>query len=130
VQDPTEEACGVSRKGIAAAGLSAIALAASGCSGGSESEVEKFPASFEDLYGSPDNEATWYRHVTGTRMADDGYFKITTDLGPENDEESEMSGKVICGAASKLALDLGELGDGITGVIVIGSDGGMVVGCA
>jgi hypothetical protein len=120
----------VSRKAIAVAGLSAIAIAASGCSGGSESEVEKFPASFEDRYGNSDNEATWYRHVTGTRMRDDGFFMITTDLGPETEESELMSGKVICGAASKLALDLGQLGDGIKGVIVIGSDGGAVVGCA
>lgn len=119
----------MSPKAIAVAGLSAIAIAASGCGGGSESEAEKFPASFEERYGSPENEATWYRHVTGMRLRDDGYFTIRTDLGPENEEASE-SGKVICRAASTLALDLGQLGDGIKGVIVIGSDGGMVVGCA
>ena len=120
----------MSPRAIAVAGLSAIAIAASGCSGGSESEAEKFRASFEERYGSPENEATWYRHITGMRMGDDGYFKIRTDLGPENEEGSVMSGKVICRAASKLALDSGQLGDGIKGVIVIGSDGGMVVGCA
>ena len=115
---------------IAVSGLSSLAIAASGCSGGSESEGEKFPASFEDRYGNSDNEATWYRHVTGTWMGDDGFFKIRTDLGPETEEGAEMSGKVICRAASGLALELGQLGDGIKGVIVIGSDGGAVVGCA
>jgi hypothetical protein len=119
----------MARRAIGLVGLSALVVAASSCSGGSESEVEKFPASFEDRYGNSDNEATWYRHVTGTRMGDDGYFKITTDLGPES-EGSEMSGKVICRAASTLALDAGQLGDGIKGVIVIGSDGGAIVGCA
>ena len=118
----------MSLRAIVVAGLGAIAIAASGCSGGSESEAEKFRASFEERYGSPENEATWYRHITGMRMGDDGFFKITTDLGPEN-EGSEMSG-VICGAASKLALDLGELGDGIKGVIVVDSDGVQLVGCA
>ena len=115
----------VSPKAIAVAGLSAIALAAGGCSGGSESEAEKFRASFEERYGSPENEATWYRHITGMRMGDDGYFKITTDLNEANDTAG-----TICGAASKLALELGELGDGIEGVIVMGSDGVELGGCA
>ncbi|MDH4104148.1 MAG: hypothetical protein OEW52_11055 [Thermoleophilia bacterium] len=120
----------MSPKAIAVAGLSALALAASGCSGGSESEAEKFRASFEERYGSPENEATWYRHITGLRMGDDGYFKITTDLGPENEEGSVMSGTVICRAASTLALELGVLGDEIRGVNVKGRDGGGLVGCA
>ena len=115
----------VSRKAIAVTGLSALAIAAGGCSGGSESEAEKFPATFEERYGSPENEATWYRHITGLRMGDDGYFRITTDLNGGNDTWG-----TICGAASKLALDLGELGDGIKGVILIDSDGVEVGGCA
>lgn len=118
----------MSLKAIAVAGLSAIAIAASGCGGGSESEAEKFRASFEERYGSPENEATWYRHITGMRMGDDGYLRITTDLAPES-EWSETSG-VICGAASKLALDLGVLGDGIEGVYMVGSDGVQLGGCA
>jgi hypothetical protein len=124
----------VSPKAIAVAGLSAIAIAASGCGGGSESEAEKFPASFEERYGSPENEATWYRHVTATRMRDDGVFIITTDLGPESawDGESARSNTsgVICGAASKLALDLGVLGDEIKSVNVKGRGGVGLVGCA
>ena len=112
----------VSLKAIAVAGLSAIAIAiaASGCSGDSDGEAEsisKFSAAFEERFGSPGNEAPWYQHITA-RMGDDGYFKITTDLNEWNDTAG-----VICGAASTLALDLGELGDGIKGVIVTDSGG-------
>jgi hypothetical protein len=124
----------VSPKAIAVAGLSALALAASGCSGDSESEAEKFPASFEERYGSSENEATWYRHITATRMGDDGVFIITTDLGPESrwngEETSSNTSAVICGAASKLALELGVLGDEIPGVNVKGRGGGGLISCA
>ena len=124
---PDLGACLVSLKATAVAGLSAIAIAASGCSGDSDSEAEsisKFSAAFEERFGSPGNEAPWYQHITA-RMGDDGYFKITTDLNEWNDTAG-----VICGAASTLALDLGELGDGIKGVIVTDSDGVELGGCA
>ena len=111
----------VSRKAIAVAGLSAIALAASGCGGGSESEAEKFRAAFKKNFG----EAPWYHHITGMEVAD-GRLKITTDLDSGSDWET--AGGPHCGVALRFAFDH-EVGDGIDVVIIIGSDGSELGGC-
>jgi len=50
----------VSPKAIAVAGLIAIAIAASGCSGDSDPEAE-FRAAFEKEFSA----APWYHHITG-----------------------------------------------------------------
>lgn len=70
----------VSGKAIAVIGLSALALAASGCGGGSESEVEKFASSFEERFG----ETSWYGHITGMKLSS-GNLEITTDLDSPSD---------------------------------------------
>ena len=54
----------MSPKAIAVAGLSAIAIAASGCSGDSDPEAE-FRAAFKKSFG----EAPWYHHITGMEVA-------------------------------------------------------------
>ena len=52
----------MSPKAIAVAGLSAIAIAASGCGGDSDSGAE-LSAAFKKGFG----EAPWYHHVTGVK---------------------------------------------------------------
>ena len=84
----------MSPKAIAVAGLSAIALAAGGCSGDSDAEAESPPATtteqvetqppaqslvnitklraeFKERFGTPPNEAPWYRHITAINWAND-----------------------------------------------------------
>jgi len=196
---PTEEACRVSPKAIAVAGLSAIAIAAGGCtgedgvdtsseaykqgyelvhshgipgdlaSGGSTVDearrackslytawagtpelrtaetkrdydagcddglaslgdppaqsavdVTKLRAEFKERFGTPDNEAPWYRHITAINMGN-RYLEITTDLGPKQGETA----LAICREAAGIALDFG-----IEGAKVKGSDGVGLVGCA
>ena len=67
----------MSPKAIAVAGLSAIAIAASGCSGDSDPEAE-FSAAFKKRFG----EAPWYHHVTGVKMSSEhpNWLEVTTDL--------------------------------------------------
>ena len=121
----------MSRRAVVA-GLSAIAMAASGCGGDSNPEAKfrawfnhvKFRVAFKQSFG----EAPWYHHITGMKAADGGLLGITTDLGPKSD--SETVALTICGAASKIAADLGELGDGIKAVQMTGSDGVELGGCA
>jgi hypothetical protein len=108
----------VSPKAIVVAGLSAIAIAASGCSGDSDPEAE-FRAAFKKSFG----EATWYHHITGMKMAD-GFLEITTDLDPKSDSVS----RTICGTAMHFALDSNA--EGIDGVQMRGSDGVPMGGCA
>ncbi len=129
--------------------LSAIAMAASGCSGDSDAEAEsppaatseqvetqpparptvdisKFRAAFRETFGTPPNERQWYGLITGMKMAG-VWLDIKTKLAPGSAHDNEGA---ICGAAAKLAIDLGLLGNGITGVRVIGSDGVELGGCA
>jgi len=116
--NPTEEACRVSPKAIAVAGLSAIALAASGCGGDSDPEAE-FRAAFKEKFG----EATWYHHITGIEVKDMG-IEITTDLDPKS-----AGWGPICSAAYGLAVD-NETIDGGEGVGLIGRGGVGLGGCA
>ena len=124
--NPTEEACRVSPKAIAVAGLSAIAVAGSGCGG--DSDEVKFRAAFEKKFSA----APWYHHITGIEVKDRG-LEVTTDLGPESawDGESGWSGtsRVICRAAYGVAID-NEGIDGGEGVSVMGRDGVVLGGCA
>lgn len=117
----------MSPKAIAVAGLSALALAASGCGGDSDPEA-KFRAAFEEEFSA----APWYHHVTGIEVKDDG-LKITTDLGPESawdgESESGETSRVICRAAWGVAFD-NEVIDGSEGVSVKGMDGVGLIGCA
>lgn len=133
----------VSRKAIAVAGLSAIALAASGCSEDSDTEAEstpatttehvetqppaqsavdiaKFRAAFKERYGTPDYEAPWWSHITGIRASSvhSPHLVISTDL-----EEIEIGLQgMICHAAFDVARDSGAF-VGIEAVVVKTSDG-------
>ena len=139
----------MSSKAFAVAGLSAIAIAAGGCSGDSDAEAEsppatttgqvetqppaestvniaRFRAAFKKRYETAPSALLWYHHVTGMGMVD-GALEIATDLAPP---DSSSVGPEICQAASNLAIDLGELGDRIKWVSVMGSDGVGLGGCA
>ena len=142
----------MSSKAFAVAGLSAIAIAAGGCSGDSDAEAEsppattteqvetqrpappavdiaKFRAAFKERFGTPGDEASWWGHIIGMKMDYGDYqiLEIATDLAPP---DSSSVGPEICQAASNLAIDLGELGDRIKWVSVMGSDGVGLGGCA
>ena len=83
----------MSPKAIAVAGLSAIALAAGGCSGDSDAEagspvdVTKLRAEFKERFGTPGNEAPWYRRITAINWAN-GQLEVTTDLSPDEYQAS------------------------------------------
>ena len=113
----------MSPKAIAVAGLSAIAIAAGGCSGDSDPEAE-FRAAFKENF----SETTWYPHITGMEVADgsDGRprIEVTTDLAP-GDGEAEGG---LCEAVMNIALDSGAY-DEIAIVKVTGSDGVLLGGC-
>lgn len=103
----------VSPKAIAVAGLSALAIAASGCSGDSDSGAE-VSAAFKERFG----EAPWYQHVTGVNMSSEhsNWLVVTTDV----DEVSDTLQGAICQAG--FSLD-NEVDDRIEAVQVISSDG-------
>ena len=132
---------------IVVSGLSAIAMAASGCLGDSEAEAEsppamttaqvetkppaqsavdiaKFRAAFKEAFG----ERPWYGQITGMKMAG-RTLEIATKLDPGSTHE-DSDGPAICQAGANLAIDFGELGDGIEWVTVLGSDGVGLGSCA
>ena len=138
----------VSRRAVVVVGLSAIALAASGCSGDSEAEAEsppvttteqveteppgqatvdiaEFRAAIEESFGASGYETSWYGHVTGMKMAH-GRLEIATNLDPVRDQETA---RMVCLAAIRFALDT-EVGDGIETAAVFASDGKPLGGCA
>src|SRR6188768_3563329 len=86
---------------IVVAGLSAIAIAASGCSGDSDAEAEspsaatteqvetqppaqprvdiaKFRAAFKETFGTPPDERPWYGLITGMKMAPREIVTVTS----------------------------------------------------
>jgi hypothetical protein len=113
----------VSPKAVAVAGLSAIAIATSGCSGDSDPEAE-FRAAFEKEFSA----APWYPHVTGIKVKDRSgrppQIKVTTDLGPENETAS-----TICSAAINFAFESGAVDEFPEGMVT-GSEGVGLGGCA
>lgn len=135
--------------------LSAIAIAASGCSGDSDVEAEsppattteqvetqrpappavdiaRFRAAFNERFGTPGDEASWWGHITGMKMDYGDYqiLEIATDLGPrEGNLPDNAPSVMICGAAMGFALN-SEAGDGIKGVQMLASDGVALNGCA
>jgi len=104
----------VSREAIAVAGLSAIAIATSGCSGGSESEAEKFRAAFKETFGTPPHERPWYHLITGMKMSS---------------VNSRWLERPAPGRDLRAAMNV-EAGDGIEAVRVMGPDGVEQGGCA
>jgi hypothetical protein len=113
----------VSPKAIAVAGLSAIAIAASGCSEDSDAEAE-FRAAFEKKFSA----APWYHHITGMEVTEDErdngrpHIEVTTDLGPGD-------GRGLCGVIRAFALESGVY-DQIASVELVGADGVERGGCA
>src|SRR5580765_6058125 len=96
--------------------MSAIAIAASGCSGDSDPEAE-FRAAFEKKFSA----APWYHHITGMEVADASgrsHIEVTTDLGPGDGQPD----RGFCGAVRDFAFDSGAY-DEIPTVTVIGADG-------
>ena len=104
----------MSAKALAVAGLSAIAIAAGGCSGDSDPETE-FSAAFKKDFST----APWIHHITGVKLSSSSpTLEVTTDL----DEVSDTLTGAICEAGFQFADDH-EVGDGIEAVRVIRSDG-------
>ena len=105
----------MSPKAIAVAGLSAIAIAASGCSGESDAEAE-FTAAFKKDFST----APWIHHITGVKVSSEhpNSLEVTTDLH----KASDIPTGAICHAGFQFADDH-ELGDGIEAVVVLGADG-------
>ena len=117
----------MSPKTIAVAGLSAIAIAASGCSGDSDPEAE-FRAAFKKKFG----ETTWYHHITGIKVKDRGLV-LRTDLDPDNDlpgsDFSFAYAGSICGPAYRVATETGAIDSGEY-VNVKDRDGVGILSCA
>jgi len=128
---------GVQTLVIAVAGLSAVALAVSGCTGDSDAEesrpatttgqvetqppaqsavdISKFRAAFKEAFG----ERPWYGQITGMKMAQiTPTLEITMKLDPEN----EIDVGTICEAAFTVANNTG-VRDEIEAVHVMGEDG-------
>jgi hypothetical protein len=114
--------------------VSAIALAAAGCTGDSDAEAEsrgditKLRAELKERFGTPPNVAPWYRHITAINWANgqpDGYrqVKVTTDL----DKGIEFPGE-MCGAVFGLALK--QVGEPPELSVAIVDSEGNVGGCA
>jgi len=133
---------------IVVAGLSAIAVAASGCSGDSDAEAEsppattteqvetrppaeprvdiaKFRAAFKETFGTPPDERPWYGLITGMKMAPREIVTATSsyrvlDITTKLESPSDTVVSEICEAV--IALD-SETRNGIEAVRVINSDG-------
>ena len=144
----------VSRKAIVVAGLSAIAIAASGCSGDSDEEAESpsattteqvetqpppqptvdissFRAAFKETFGTPPDERPWYGLITGMRIAPREIVTATSsyrtlEVTVKSERLSDAVTGEICEAA--FAVD-SQTHIGIEAVRIIASDGGDG-GCA
>jgi len=122
----------VSRRAIVVAGLSAVAIAASGCSGDSDAEAESPPATtieqvdfskFRAAFKARFETTSWYGQITGMKMSS-GRLEITAELAPESDAGE------FCGEALRLALFGAEPLDGVETATVIGPDGVPLASCA
>jgi hypothetical protein len=104
-------------------------IAASGCSGGSDAEagsplnITEFRAEVKERFGTPPNEAQWYRHITAINWAKGQWLEVTTDL-----DGSESRG-IPCGLLWKLAFEQADKPNTL-GVVIVGSDGVELGGCA
>ena len=82
------------------------------------------PPAFKDAFGDQPS----YGQITGMKMAG-RTLEIATKLDPGSTHE-DSDGPAICQAGANLAIDFGELGDGIEWVTVLGSDGVGLGSCA
>ena len=139
---------------IVIAGLSAIAIAASGCSGDSDAEAESppattteqvetqppaqptvdistFRAAFEETFGTLPDERPWYGLITGMKLAPREIVTATSsyrvlEVTIKSESLSDTATGEICEAV--FALD-SKTRIGIKAVRIIASDGGDG-GCA
>ena len=139
---------------IVVAVLSAIAIAASGCSGDSDAgaesppatttervetqppawptgDISKFRAAFKETFGTPPDERPWYGLITGMKMAPREIVTATSsyrvlEITTKLESPSDTVVSEICEAV--FAVD-SETGNGIEAVRVIDSDG-QEGGCA
>ena len=139
---------------IVVAGLSAIAIAASGCSGDPDAEAEsppattteqvetqppaqptveisKFRAAFKETFGTPPDERPWYGLITGMKMAPREIVTATSsyrvlEITTKLESPSDTVVSEICEAVFAVAS---ETRSGIDAVRVIASAGGDG-GCA
>ena len=115
----------MSPRAAAVAGLTAIALAASGCGGDSDPEAE-FRAAFEKEFSA----APWYPHITGIKVKDGSgrpHIKVTTELVRKTTGTEPV--RTICLAAINFAFESGAV-DEIPEGTVTGSDGVGLGACA
>ena len=133
---------------VVVAGLSAIAIAASGCSGYSDAEAEsppattteqvetqppaqptvdisKFRAAFKETFGTPPDARPWYGLITGMKMGREivtttSSYRVLEITTTKLESPSDTVVSEICEAV--FALD-SERRNGIEAVRVIGSDG-------
>ena len=145
------------KQGAIALGILALTagIVASGCGGGSDAEAEsppatttkqvqtqprthpavdisQFRAAFKKAYGIPPNRMPWYGLITGMKM--NGTSLVITTKLPPNSARDGKDGDwgdagAICGAATRLALDLGlmnETQSALEWAHVVGSGVGLV----
>ena len=145
----------MSREAIAVAGLSAIAIATSGCTGDSDAEAETGPATttgqvgtqpparsavniakiraaFKETFGTPPDERPWYGLITGIKMAPREIVTATSsyrvlEITTKLESPSDTVVSEVCEAV--FALD-SETRNGIEAVRVMGPDGVEQGGCA
>ena len=139
---------------VVVASLSAIAIAASGCSGDSDAEAESppattteqvetqppaqptvdistFRAAFKETFGTPPDERPWYGLITGMKMAPREIVTATSsyrvlEITTKLESPSETVVSEICEAVFALNS---KTGNGIEAVQVIDSNG-KEGGCA
>ena len=108
-------------KAIAVAGLSAIAIAASGCGGDSDPEAG-FTAAFKKDFST----APWIHHITGVKMSSEypTHLHVTTDLHKASDT---LTG-AICHAGFQFGDD--HVGDDVVEAVLVMGPDGEKGGCA
>jgi hypothetical protein len=97
-------------------------------------DISKFRAAFDQRFGTPGDEAPWYRYITAMKMGDtSSTVAITTTLDPESawiseDPITQDGPAPICHAAADLAVN-NEAGDGIDRVVVFAPEGVQLGQC-
>ena len=121
----------MSPKAIAVAGLSAIAIAASGCSGDSDAEAEaNVRSAFKKRFATAPSALLWYDRITGMDLVD-GRLEIATDLEPATDDvlyNARAYAEAICQGVTNLSFEGNA--EGIETTSVTGIDGVPLAQCA
>ena len=121
----------MSRKAIAVAGLSAIAIAAGGCSGDSDAETDaKFRSAFKKRFATAPSALQWYDRITGMEVVD-GRLEIATDLESDTDDvlyNARAYAEAICQGVTNFSFEGNA--EGIETTSVTGIDGVPLAQCA